>query len=263
MLHAPVAHAILPALMEHVSYPMSFSPPPLAAASALAGSSHAAAAAAASHGGVPVVSLVSVLAGGGTDVAALTLFVGLLCACIVVGHVLEGVRWINDAVTAILFVSAPSPPLHARPLLRSTITRAVHPRLSPSLASLLRWPPLRFLLTPSVRPFRTVALCVSSSRASGRLRAASSSSPLPPSLSPSTFPSAPGPGVGHGGAVRAGRRELDDSPVRRGPVLHLPAAAHHLQRRVSGEEEAVFPQLRGHHGVRHCRRLHLRLRHHC
>ncbi|CAI5537073.1 unnamed protein product [Closterium sp. Naga37s-1] len=186
MPHAPVAHAILPALMEHVSYPMSFSPPPLAAASALAGSSHAAAAAAASHGGVPVVSLVSVLAGGGTDVAALTLFVGLLCACIVVGHVLEGVRWINDAVTAILFVSAPSPPLHARPLLRLTITRAMHPRLSPSLASLLRWPPLRFLLTPSVRPFRAVALCVSSSRASSRLRAASSSfppfplSPLPP-----------------------------------------------------------------------------------
>ncbi|CAI5469958.1 unnamed protein product [Closterium sp. Yama58-4] len=108
MPHAPVAHAILPALMEHVSYPMPFFPPPLAPTAALVGSSHAgaAAAAAASHstaGGVPVVSVVSVLAGGGTDVAALTLFVGLLCACIVVGHVLEGVRWINDAVTAILF----------------------------------------------------------------------------------------------------------------------------------------------------------------
>ncbi|CAI7746010.1 unnamed protein product [Closterium sp. NIES-53] len=43
------------------------------------------------------------MSGGGTDIAALTLFVSLLCACIVVGHLLEDVRWINESVTAIIF----------------------------------------------------------------------------------------------------------------------------------------------------------------
>ncbi|CAI5972821.1 unnamed protein product [Closterium sp. NIES-64] len=52
---------------------------------------------------VRVTSLTNFMSGGGTDIAALTLFVSLLCACIVVGHLLEDVRWINESVTAIIF----------------------------------------------------------------------------------------------------------------------------------------------------------------
>ena len=33
------------------------------------------------------------------------LFVLLLCACIVIGHLLEKSRWINESVTAIFIVS--------------------------------------------------------------------------------------------------------------------------------------------------------------
>ncbi len=42
------------------------------------------------------------------DVVALALFASLLCVCIVVGHLLEEYRWINESVTAILFVSQPA-----------------------------------------------------------------------------------------------------------------------------------------------------------
>lgn len=43
--------------------------------------------------------------GGGTDVVAVTLFVFLLSACMVVGHLLEEVKWLNESVTAVIFVS--------------------------------------------------------------------------------------------------------------------------------------------------------------
>lgn len=35
------------------------------------------------------------------SVVSITLFVGLLCACIVIGHLLEGNRWINESITAL------------------------------------------------------------------------------------------------------------------------------------------------------------------
>ena len=45
--------------------------------------------------------------GNGTgDVSALTLFTGLICVCIVVGHLLENLRWINESVLSIIFVSS-------------------------------------------------------------------------------------------------------------------------------------------------------------
>lgn len=37
-------------------------------------------------------------------VNSVTLFVALLCACIVIGHLLEENRWINDSITALLIV---------------------------------------------------------------------------------------------------------------------------------------------------------------
>ncbi|CAI5504896.1 unnamed protein product [Closterium sp. Naga37s-1] len=213
------------------------------------GSSHAGAAAAASHSGVPVVSLVSVLAGGGTDVAALTLFVGLLCACIVVGHVLEGVRWINDAVTAILFVSAHLPPGPRNHSARNASPPLPFPRL-PAPFQCLRSPLSRLslvsplsrlsLVSPLLRlslvsPLSLLSL-VSPTFATSPFtlrheHPVVSALRIVPPCFPLPYPSAPGPGVGRGGVVRAGRREFDDSAVRRGPVLHLPAASHHLQRR--------------------------------
>lgn len=38
-------------------------------------------------------------------VDSLSLFVALLCACIVIGHLIEENRWINESITAILVVS--------------------------------------------------------------------------------------------------------------------------------------------------------------
>lgn len=39
------------------------------------------------------------------ELYSITLFVALLCACIVIGHLLEENRWINDSITALLIVS--------------------------------------------------------------------------------------------------------------------------------------------------------------
>ncbi|XP_043688328.1 sodium/hydrogen exchanger 4 [Telopea speciosissima] len=38
-----------------------------------------------------------------TDVVSISVFVAVLCLCIVVGHLLEKNRWVNDSITAILF----------------------------------------------------------------------------------------------------------------------------------------------------------------
>lgn len=38
-------------------------------------------------------------------VVAICLFVTLLCACIVLGHLLEENRWMNESITALLLVS--------------------------------------------------------------------------------------------------------------------------------------------------------------
>lgn len=40
------------------------------------------------------------------SVVALNLFVALLCACIVLGHLLEENRWMNESITALLIVSS-------------------------------------------------------------------------------------------------------------------------------------------------------------
>ncbi|KAM3246280.1 hypothetical protein P3L10_008047 [Capsicum annuum] len=37
-----------------------------------------------------------------TSVVSINLFVALLCACIVIGHLLEENRWINESITALI-----------------------------------------------------------------------------------------------------------------------------------------------------------------
>lgn len=39
------------------------------------------------------------------SVVSINLFVALLCACIVIGHLLEETRWMNESITALLIVS--------------------------------------------------------------------------------------------------------------------------------------------------------------
>jgi hypothetical protein len=38
-------------------------------------------------------------------VVSINLFVALLCACIVLGHLLEENRWVNESITALIIVS--------------------------------------------------------------------------------------------------------------------------------------------------------------
>ena len=40
------------------------------------------------------------------SVVSMNLFVALLCACIVIGHLLEENRWMNESITALVIVSA-------------------------------------------------------------------------------------------------------------------------------------------------------------
>lgn len=44
------------------------------------------------------------------SVVSMNLFVALLCACIVIGHLLEENRWVNESITALLIVSFNSYP---------------------------------------------------------------------------------------------------------------------------------------------------------
>lgn len=39
------------------------------------------------------------------SIISMNLFVALLCACIVIGHLLEENRWVNESITALLLVS--------------------------------------------------------------------------------------------------------------------------------------------------------------
>ncbi|KAI4369421.1 hypothetical protein MLD38_017860 [Melastoma candidum] len=41
------------------------------------------------------------------SVVSLNLFVALLCGCIVIGHLLEENRWMNESITSLLIVSCP------------------------------------------------------------------------------------------------------------------------------------------------------------
>lgn len=43
------------------------------------------------------------------SVVSINLFVALLCACIVIGHLLEENRWMNESITALAIVSSSSP----------------------------------------------------------------------------------------------------------------------------------------------------------
>ena len=40
------------------------------------------------------------------SVVSINLFVALLCACIVIGHLLEENRWMNESITALFIVSS-------------------------------------------------------------------------------------------------------------------------------------------------------------
>jgi len=39
------------------------------------------------------------------SVVSMNIFVALLCACIVIGHLLEENRWVNESITALFIVS--------------------------------------------------------------------------------------------------------------------------------------------------------------
>ncbi|MBA0716207.1 hypothetical protein Golax_015057 [Gossypium laxum] len=39
------------------------------------------------------------------SVVSMNIFVALLCACIVIGHLLEENRWMNESITALIIVS--------------------------------------------------------------------------------------------------------------------------------------------------------------
>lgn len=41
-----------------------------------------------------------------SSVVSMNLFVALLLACIVIGHLLEENRWVNESITALLIVSS-------------------------------------------------------------------------------------------------------------------------------------------------------------
>ena len=40
-----------------------------------------------------------------SSVVSINLFIALLCACIVIGHLLEENRWMNESITALVIVS--------------------------------------------------------------------------------------------------------------------------------------------------------------
>lgn len=37
-------------------------------------------------------------------IVSINIFIALLCSCIVIGHLLEGNRWVNESTTALLMV---------------------------------------------------------------------------------------------------------------------------------------------------------------
>jgi hypothetical protein len=43
------------------------------------------------------------------SVVSINLFVALLCACIVLGHLIEENRWLNESITALVIVSNQDP----------------------------------------------------------------------------------------------------------------------------------------------------------
>lgn len=59
-----------------------------------------------SHFGSLTSKMFSVSTSDHASVVSLNLFVALLCACIVIGHLLEENRWMNESITALLIVSS-------------------------------------------------------------------------------------------------------------------------------------------------------------
>lgn len=49
------------------------------------------------------------LASGHADVVPITVFVAVLCLCLIVGHLLEENRWVNESITAIIIVRPYTP----------------------------------------------------------------------------------------------------------------------------------------------------------
>ncbi|RWW58256.1 hypothetical protein BHE74_00034901, partial [Ensete ventricosum] len=49
-----------------------------------------------------------------TSVVSINLFVALLCGCIVIGHLLEENRWMNESITALIIVGLSNPFLEVK-----------------------------------------------------------------------------------------------------------------------------------------------------
>ena len=41
-------------------------------------------------------------------IVSINIFIALLCSCIVIGHLLEGNRWVNESITALVMVGSRS-----------------------------------------------------------------------------------------------------------------------------------------------------------
>jgi hypothetical protein len=58
------------------------------------------------------LDLGAVLKAGGLAVSdrdaivSINIFIALLCSCIVIGHLLEGNRWVNESITALVMVGS-------------------------------------------------------------------------------------------------------------------------------------------------------------
>ncbi|MCI22394.1 sodium/hydrogen exchanger 2-like [Trifolium medium] len=55
-------------------------------------------------GGALYDKLTTMMTSDHASVVSLNIFVALLCTCIVIGHLLEENRWINESITALLIV---------------------------------------------------------------------------------------------------------------------------------------------------------------
>lgn len=62
--------------------------------------------------GAPVLKPAGLAVSDYGSMVAINIFVALLCGCIVIGHLLEGNRWVNESITALVIVSPL--PLHSK-----------------------------------------------------------------------------------------------------------------------------------------------------
>lgn len=52
--------------------------------------------------GAPVLKPAGLAVSDYGSMVAINIFVALLCGCIVIGHLLEGNRWVNESITALV-----------------------------------------------------------------------------------------------------------------------------------------------------------------